>query len=368
MAVEGPIRELGLADLLQLLSLNRKTGVLTITTDEGFEVGEIYMDKGMVAYARLSGRKLGELLQKDGLLDNDTLDQIDKVIASEEAANYEEALSKLEVLTQADLREFLRIHAQESVYSLCERQDGFFRFQEGDLTLTEEMTLSIKTENLIMEGLWRLDEWSKIAKDIPSFDLIPTITRAGNNKPLDLTPDQWFVLSYIDGKRSMKEIMDVAGHEFETAKILSAFITSNVVDVGLAKKPSESTVEKGIDHLDRGKRFLKKKMYERAADEFRAAIKLGYAIQAHVLLGDTHYYKGLLKDAVTEYNTAVGLNPNDSEIHYRLGFCYAKSGDFSAAIFEWDTFLTMSPSHTKTPKVRELLKEARHLKEALETR
>ena len=368
MAVEGPIQELGLADLLQLLSLNRKTGVLTITTDEGFEVGEIYMDKGMVAYARLSGRKLGELLEKDGLIDHDKLDQIDKMVDSKEAPNYEDALSKLEVLSQTDLKEFLRIHAQESVYSLCERKDGFFRFEEGDLPLTDEMTLSIKTENLIMEGLWRLDEWSKIAKDIPSFDLIPAIARTGNKEPLDLTPEQWLVLSYIDSKQTMREIMDAAGHEFETAKILSVLITTNVVDVGLAKKPSESTVEKGIDHLDRGKRVLKKKMYERAADEFQAAAKLGYAVQAHVLLGDTHYYKGLLKEAITEYNTALTLNPNDSEIRYRLGFCYAKSGDFSAAIFEWDTFLGMSPSHAKTPKVRELLKEARHLKEALEMR
>lgn len=368
MAVEGPIRELGLADLLQLLSLNRKTGVLTVTDEAGFEIGEIYMQKGMVAYARLSGRKLGELLQKDGLIDDGNLDQIDKMLESKEAANYEDALSKLEVLTQTDLKDFLKVHAQESVYSLCERKEGFFRFEEGDLPLTDEMTLSIKTENLIMEGLWRLDEWSKIAKDIPSFDLIPTIAGSGNDKPLDLTPDQWFVLSYIDGKRSTREIMEVAGHEFETAKILSSLIASSVVEVGLAKKPSESTAEKGIDHLDRGKRFLKKKMYERAADEFHAAARLGYAIQAHVLLGDTHYHKGMLPDAIKEYNTALSLNPNDSEIHYRLGFCHAKSGDFSAAIYEWDTFLGMSPSHAKTPKVRELLKEARHLKEALETR
>jgi len=369
MPVEGSIKELSLVDLLQLLSLNQKTGVLKLTDERGWEVGKIYLKKGMVAYARLSGRKLGEILVKDGVVNQETLDQIDKLIASGGVEGYEEALLTLEIVTQADLRKFLRIHAEESVYALCERKDGSFRFEEGDLPLTDEMSLSIRTENLIMEGIWRMDEWSRITKKIPSFDLIPTVTHSDDTRPLDLTPEEWAVLSHIDGKRSVKEITAAAGGEFESAKILSGLVTSGVVDMGQSKKKSpQSSAEMGIEHLDRGRKFLRNKIFERAIDEFRAAAKLGYALQAHLLLGDAYYQKGILKDAITEYNSALSLNPNDSEIHYRLGFCHAKSGDFSAAISEWDMFLSMSPSHAKAPKVRELLKEARHLREALEMR
>ncbi|MFQ5905948.1 MAG: DUF4388 domain-containing protein [bacterium] len=368
MPVEGSIKELSLVDLLQLLSLNQKTGVLTLTDERGWEVGKIYLKKGMVAYARLSGRKLGEILVKDGVVDQETLEHIEKLIASGDVENYEDALFKLEVVTQADLKKFLKIHAEESVYALCERKDGSFRFEEGDLPLTDEMSLSIRTENLIMEGIWRMDEWSRITKKIPSFDLIPTLACSDDTTPLDLTPEEWAVLSHVDGKRSVREITAEAGGEFETAKILSGLVTSGVVDIGQSKKTMQSSAEMGIDHLDRGRKFLKNKIFERAIDEFRAAAKLGYALQAHLLLGDAYYQKGMLRDAITEYNSALSLNPNDSEIHYRLGFCHAKSGDFSAAISEWDTFLSMSPSHAKAPKVRELLKEARHLRDALEMR
>jgi Flp pilus assembly protein TadD len=368
MAVEGPIKELSLVDLLQLLSLNQKTGVLTLTDERGWEVGSIFLKKGMVAYARLSGKKLGEMLVRDGVADKQTVERIEETVATGAAQSYEDALSSQEIMNRADMKKFLKIHAEESVYALCERKDGFFKFEEGDLPLTDEMSLSIKTENLIMEGIWRMDEWSRITKKIPSFDLVPNLAYTDDTRPLDLIPEEWAVLSYVDGVRSVREITEAAGGEFETAKILSGLVTSGVVDVGQSKKAPESSAEVGIEHLDMGRKFLKNKVFERAIEEFRAAAKLGYALQAHLLLGDAYYQKGMLKDAVSEYNSALSLNPNDSEIHYRLGFCHAKSGDFSSAISEWDTFLTMTPTHRKAAKVRELLREARHLRDALEMR
>jgi tetratricopeptide (TPR) repeat protein len=366
MAVEGSIKELSLVDLLQLLSLNQKNGILKVTDERGWDVGTVYLKKGMVAYAWLAGRKLGELMVRDGLINDETLDKIDKMISSGQAENYEDALGRMELVTQTDLKKFLRVHAEESVYSLCERKDGFFKFEEGDVPLTDEMTLSIKTENLIMEGLWRMDEWSRITKKIPSFDLVPTLTYSDDTKPLELEPGEWSVLSYVDGKKSVREITTEAGGEFETAKILSGLVTSGIVDMGHSKKASQSSTEMGIEHLDRGRKFLVNKMLDRAIDEFRAAAKLGYALQAHLLLGDAYYQKGMLKEATTEYNSALNLNPNDSEIYYRLGFCYAKSGDFPAAISAWEVFLEMSPNHAKAAKARELLKEARHLKDSLD--
>ena len=49
MAVEGSIKELSLVDLLQLLSLNKKTGILTVSDERGWEVGGIHLKDGKVA-------------------------------------------------------------------------------------------------------------------------------------------------------------------------------------------------------------------------------------------------------------------------------------------------------------------------------
>src|SRR5262245_38037265 len=56
--VRGDLSQVPLIDLLQLLSMNRRTGVLTVTTSSG--VGEVRMGEGEVhdaVYRRLEGEK-----------------------------------------------------------------------------------------------------------------------------------------------------------------------------------------------------------------------------------------------------------------------------------------------------------------------
>jgi hypothetical protein len=42
MAIEGPLRELGIHDVFQLLDLSRKTGVLRVTSELRHNAGTIY--------------------------------------------------------------------------------------------------------------------------------------------------------------------------------------------------------------------------------------------------------------------------------------------------------------------------------------
>ena len=51
MAIEGPLKELGIHDVFQLLDLSRKTGVLTVTSRVRHNHGVVYFDRGAVVYA-----------------------------------------------------------------------------------------------------------------------------------------------------------------------------------------------------------------------------------------------------------------------------------------------------------------------------
>ena len=51
MAIEGPLKELGIHDVFQLLDLNRKTGVLTVTSPLRQNRGNIFFDRGEIVYA-----------------------------------------------------------------------------------------------------------------------------------------------------------------------------------------------------------------------------------------------------------------------------------------------------------------------------
>ena len=77
MAIKGSLKEASLPDVLQLLSMGKKTGCLIVTHRNNF--GYIYFDKGKISYAsivnrrdRIGRRQIGGigLAEADQLVDN----------------------------------------------------------------------------------------------------------------------------------------------------------------------------------------------------------------------------------------------------------------------------------------------------------
>src|SRR3990172_1981718 len=64
MAIEGPLKELGIHDVFQLLDVSRKTGVLRITSKIRHNQGTVYFDGGAVVHAEIQSNphRLGGLL------------------------------------------------------------------------------------------------------------------------------------------------------------------------------------------------------------------------------------------------------------------------------------------------------------------
>ena len=58
MAIEGPLRELGIHDVFQLLDLSRKTGVLRVTSDLRHNAGTVYFQDGTIVFAEIRSNPL----------------------------------------------------------------------------------------------------------------------------------------------------------------------------------------------------------------------------------------------------------------------------------------------------------------------
>jgi hypothetical protein len=76
MAIEGPLRELGIHDVFQLLDLSRKTGVLRVASELRNNAGTIYFEDGAIVYAdiRSNPHPLGSLLLRTGRVNEATGD------------------------------------------------------------------------------------------------------------------------------------------------------------------------------------------------------------------------------------------------------------------------------------------------------
>jgi hypothetical protein len=242
MAIEGPLRELGIHDVFQLLDLSRKTGVLRVSSDLRDDEGVLYFDRGRVTQAMIRSKSMPvELaLRQAGRISDDDLAMARSQLP-EGRADVADALVRAGAISQRELERHYRLQLESAVFELMSWNEGFFSFEElPSDQMPHDSRISVSTEALLMEGARRIDEWSRIADVIPDLDVILELAPFENDHEgaaLDLLPHEWQVLTMIDGERDLRGIAVSLGRdEFEVAKIAYGLTTTGIV---IARKRSE---------------------------------------------------------------------------------------------------------------------------------
>ena len=182
MAFQGSLKELPLADIVQLVAVSGKTGLFSLT--RGTERGSVYIQGGQITHS-----KVGEL------------------------------------------------EGEDAIYTLSLWSTGEFQFSPG--VETDARTIARSNTNLLMEAARRSDEWKILSRKIPSTDSVPVlVSREGMAEPVTLTPQEWVVVTRVDGHRSVDDIAR-ATHQsaFDVAKTLYGLVTADLVEVGRAPAP-----------------------------------------------------------------------------------------------------------------------------------
>lgn len=188
MAFQGSLKELPLPDIIQLVSVSGKTGKFTLVRDG--ERGLIYLKNGQMVHA-----EVGDLV------------------------------------------------GEEAIYAVAMWSHGEFQFAPNEEPTRQTITKS--NTNLLMEAARRLDEWRVLSKKIPSVDAVPVLqVRDNRHEQITLNPQEWVLVTKIDGHRSIPEIAALLNtSSFEVAKILYGMITSELV--ALKKKFNAGNASNG---------------------------------------------------------------------------------------------------------------------------
>ena len=227
MPIQGTIEEAGLPDVLQLLSLGRKTGCLAMV--DGALHGEIYLDAGRISYANVANRldRIGDVLVKLGRITQDHL----KEAVDEQARGNKQQLGRILVdfgrIEHGELERLVRLQVEEAVYFLFTWKQGTFNFTSNQRPPHEPLPESLDAQSLLLEGARRVDEWTLIQKKIPSFDLVYQRTKDKLSGPAaeDLTYPQQRILPLLDGTRDIAGLIDVtAMSEFDVGKALYGLV------------------------------------------------------------------------------------------------------------------------------------------------
>ena len=151
----GTIESLGLATLLQMLALDRRTGVLKVVRN-GTRRAICLKDGQVIAATGDEHCRLGEILSRKGLLSREELAK-----ALEMALNsgkpLGEVLISLDIIDHLTLTEIIREQIQEAIFDLFLWGEGDFEYQDCEVGFNEGGG-DVNMMQLVLETARRVDE------------------------------------------------------------------------------------------------------------------------------------------------------------------------------------------------------------------
>lgn len=169
MALQGTLKDFGIAEILQLIGQQAKSGVLHLESRD--EEIHIAMADGNVVRAEHAGRKarerLGNRLVRAEII---TQEQLEYALDLQKRSlrRLGDLLVELRFVTKDALREMTALQTTETVYKLFHWKSGTYEFVPGDVEWDPETVTPLRAESVLMEGFRQVDEWPMIRRRIPS--------------------------------------------------------------------------------------------------------------------------------------------------------------------------------------------------------
>ena len=239
--LNGNIKDISLVKILIQLNQLRKTGILTVFPSTGKK--KIYMSMGNVIFASSGNAddRLGEMLLKAGKI---TVEQYDKSAERLKSTGKKQGaiLVELGYLTPKEIFWGLKYQVNEIVQNMFLLEDAEYDFREGELPGQEVIALKVSMGDLIYTGINRIANWTRIRNEMPDTNSVLQL----RENPLSLAHDISLnsqdkkILSLIDGKKTMKEIIDGSWlGSFEALRILYILWTIGMIEQTTPKEAGE---------------------------------------------------------------------------------------------------------------------------------
>jgi hypothetical protein len=224
----GLIGNVGIVDLLSFFNMFRKSGYLSFSLSGGNKT--LYFQNGEIVFATSTfpEEDIGEVLYSLGKFGRETLQ------GARQFANGELSLGTIlvdqHIISAQDLWAATKNQIETIVYNLFAFQDGSFVFIDLELPEDKIVSLSMNTQNLIMEGLRRVDERAVYMQKVKSLDAIPVAT---DKVPNDLDSVSQKMVALIQaGVSDVKELLRRSGSgEFDALRLLSQLVERGVVNM-----------------------------------------------------------------------------------------------------------------------------------------
>ncbi len=179
MALTGSLQEVEPADVLQLISMARKTGVLTVVSRQ--DRAQVYFQDGQPVHATC-GAASGE----------------------------------------------------EAIYNLLSRSEGDFSFEPSPIDCP--VTITVDVQSVMLEGVRRVDHIRLLKGDLPSGDAVLNVAPEWPEQAERMSEDgrmgtaERALLALVDGQRTVAELVQASGlPEIDAHEALHSLISQGRV-------------------------------------------------------------------------------------------------------------------------------------------
>lgn len=350
MAIQGPLRELGIHDVFQLLDLGRKTGRLRVVSELRHNEGTIWFHAAAVVAASIKSNPhlLGQQLLRAGRVGAEELARAQAAQASGDRRRIGEILVSFGVLSPKDLTAQVRAQIEEVVFTMLNWSEGHFVFEEMPAEeIPREGEVRISVEALLLEAARRIDEWSRIRARIPHLGVIPRLAVVQESEPgsLVLTPFEWRVLAGCDGDRDLQTLATTLSEpEFDVARAVFGLASAGVVMVRDPAKESAAAAPR-----DDADALVAEAERQRQGGNLDAARQIALAAaaafpedpRAHLVLGRVLLAERRYGEAELPLREVVRLDPGSPKGLRLLSWSLLGAGRLEEAVHGFEAWLAL---------------------------
>ncbi len=341
MALKGDLASVELAQVFQMLALNKKVGLLSIQSPQQWRI--LYFDhRGVTLYYNehvLLDRAAVTLVRAGRLMPESLAEA--RSAAMKGQASLPDTLLAGGYLTAADLEDACRLQVEEEIYDLFFCREARFEFLEGQSSLegregVVDERFFANTDSVIMEAARRIDEWAYLSERIGGAeDVFRTV---GQPDPNQVDGDSLAILDLVDGRRNVARIAEVSAlGTFPIYKHLCQLLDAGVIGpvadeellAGAAECFRTGRLPDAISLFERAAALGVgvPDVYSQAAEALQAAERFEQASNHLKCDAEFRLAAGDVAGAVQRLHRAAAMLPTDLATRERLvELCLSRSG------------------------------------------
>ena len=231
MSLSGNLHTMDLAELLQWVTLGRKTGTLTFIRDK--TKNHIYFREGQIISSRSNDptKLLGHFLLFYGRINEDQLKRAVE-LQQQTRMTLDKILTQEGMVSKEEVEKALVSRTEEVIYDLFLWEDAYFHFSSDGYNLDDLMLINLNLNALLFEGVRRKDEWKRIREVFPSYEVVLHLRAGADLKSLSLTALQKKLLFLVSQSKTIAQmILEVHGSDFLVNYELFQLYESNVIEI-----------------------------------------------------------------------------------------------------------------------------------------